>query len=396
MVKKRIKSRFILTMDTLAKSDDPNDKALVKLVDESSKRTRNALTEGAADSEKFKQYLDLQSSIADSADSYLKKSRTSFQNFKSLLKNPSTTNAERLLSKLVPFNLYKPKMTPEKIANIVLDLYNNQTEHKGAVEMSHEMLKNRRELIYTIAKEAAQSIKTHSLGYMSVEAHKNKIDSLYETLKEFSERKKDPTDSELDILREKLAICTDAGLYDGNKIIERIDAKDNIKPDLYVISNDVEKARGDIGDLLRQEGLEVKGGMNLIQGLSLQKEQFESTVEAMAVQLGELEIDLRYTKELAQNTFYLAKGQGVSNAALDSFEAYRDVMNKVQTFNSLGARVMLDKVGHLMTTPFFDQEQLEQAKQEIRDAAGLYKEKEKEFHEKAKELVKAVGIKEKT
>ena len=108
--------------------------------------------------------------------------------------------------------------------------------------------------------------------------------------------------------------------------------------------------------------------------------------------ISELTTDLKYTKISAQNTFMLARAQYVSNNALEGFLAYKDVMNQAQLFNSLGARVMLDRVGFLLTTPFFDPKILEEARGELNTAVDLFNQNDQKFQNAITEFIQKTGI----
>lgn len=384
-----IKSRFIKTMEALSKSGDLGDKELLDIVNTGTQRTKTALVEGAKENQKFRQFLTLQDTITTNAETFLAESTTSFQKFKALIDNPSGTGGQRFL-KSVTFGIYNPnvKLTPDKVANTVIDLYNNQKSHLGAVQTSYDLLQNRRILVYGIARDAAQSIKEHTLEYKLAERQIQRINSLYTTLDNMVLGK----EGLIGELKSHLDTCTEANLFDGSEIIERIDAGDDISADLYLIKEDVDFTRANVDDTYRAEGLEIKGGSTLLLGLDLQKRQFDETIKGLGVQVQELDIDLRYTKELAKNTFYLSKAQGVSQNALDSFMVYKKTMNDVQMFNSLGARVMLDRVGFLMTTPFFDPEVLAQAKNELQQGVAIFAEKEKQFHGNVQGLIQKLDM----
>lgn len=363
------------------------DESLAKVVDESATMTRYELLKNSRENEQFKKFLELQSSIAKNAESYLSDSRTAMEKFKAFIHNPTGTGLQRLVS-MVTLGWYKAEVTPQTVGNLVLDLYNAQTEHKSAVSTSLSLLKNRRELIYTSAAEAAKDITTNAQGYMGYKVLLDRVKGLKQVLDDYVKSGEVDTDA----LKKNLSICTDSGLYDGRDLLGRLTVGEDVKPDLYLVKNDIDRLLIDTDEKARDTGLIVKSATSILQGLDLQKDQYQATINGMAVQLSELTTDLKYTKISAQNTLMLAKAQYISNNALEGFLAYKDVMNQAQLFNSLGARVMLDRVGFLLTTPFFDPKVLDEARGELNMAVDLFNKNDQKFQSAITEFITKAGI----
>jgi len=379
-------STFKDNMMLIAKAKTLDD-SLAKVVDESSAMTRTELLKNSKENEQFKRFLELQNAIAKNAESYLSDSRTAMEKFKAFVHNPTGTGLQRLVS-MVTFGLYKADVTPQTVGNLVLDLYNAQTEHKNAVGTSLNLLKNRRELIYTSAADAAKEITNNAKGYMGYKVLLDRVSGLKQVLDGYVKS----GNVDLDLLKKNLSLCTESGLYDGRDLMSRIADGQDVKSDLYLVKNDIDRLMIDTEEKTRDTGLVVKSATSILQGLDLQKDQYQATINGMAVQLSELTTDLKYTKISAQNTFMLARAQYVSNNALEGFLAYKDVMNQAQLFNSLGARVMLDRVGFLLTTPFFDPKILEEARGELNTAVDLFNQNDQKFQNAITEFIQKTGI----
>ncbi|MAF34862.1 hypothetical protein CMO91_03375 [Candidatus Woesearchaeota archaeon] len=364
-----------------------DDKQLLARINANSQSTQQQVAVAAQENEQFQAYLGLQQTIAGRAEEYLQGTQTTFQAFKSLLRDPSTTGWERLRSKLT-FGRWKSTLTPQKVGGIVLDLYSNMVQHKSAVEQSHDLIQNRRTIITDAARHAAENIREHGGIYAIANAHFERVAPVFASIDGMA-KEEQPYDVE--VLRSGLVVLKDSGLYNGRELIDGIDAGEDVQRDLYLIREDLDEVRRELDAQRTEAGLETKGSKTMLEGLDLQKDQYAETVKGLQVQAVQLDVDLRYTQVLAQNTFYLATAQGVSHAALTGFETYRAVMNDAQLFNSMGARLMLDRIGHLLVTPFFDEEKLSDAREELDTAKELFSQKEEEFHIHVGGLVETIN-----
>ena len=227
-------SSFKQTMLQVA-DDQASDHHLQVIVDNNTRRTQQLLQAGAQDNAKFEQYIQLQQQMHDNANGYLKDSQTAYQQFMSLVKHPSGTGARRL-ARTLTFGLYKPKVTPVEVAGALMDLYHAQVEHQGAVQTNHDLLQHRREMMYDIAKDAAVQIRDHTVLYEQAQKQLAHLEQLKNTLDGFTQTQHiDPQ-----VLDDQLAICTDAGLFDGTELIARLREGDDVTPDLYVVKQDVD------------------------------------------------------------------------------------------------------------------------------------------------------------
>lgn len=353
------------------KSEDQN---LNELLRKSEAQTHEELAEASQRSSYVKEYMQVNKELASKINTFLDKSQTYSEKFKTMMKQPSKSTFGRLFRATFKS---KTAFTPEKVSEVILDMYTNMILQKDAVGKQLSIVESRREDLFTHSSEAVNDLEKADTEFSEA---KKKHDSLQANL-----------DTALAIL-DKDGILDELDITPLTDFFSELDIPESTTPKrislakLNILVDKLEKLTTESDETKKKHEIELRAANSAIKGYRVQKLQFNEYVRSVKVLLYGLETHLKYSKTHVENIAILAQAQETSIKAIQAFSEYQEAINDTMVLNSIGVQVMARQTAEVLNKDMFDEESLKEATERAKEGKEYWDNFGQQYTKKAEEL----------
>lgn len=353
------------------KSEDQN---LNELLRKSEAQTQQELAEASQRSSYVKEYMDVNRELASKINTFLDKSQSYSEKFKSMMQQPSKSTFGRLLRATIRS---KTAFTPDKVSEVIMDMYTNMILQKDAVGKQLSIVENRREDLFTQSANAVQDLETADINFSNSK-------ETYKKLKKFLETAAAILDND--------GMVGDISIEPLKDFFAELDVKEDTAPNkislakINILVDKLEKLVTEAEETKKKYEIELNATNSAIKGYRVQKLQFNEYVRSVKVLLYGLETHLKYSKTHVENIAILAQAQESSMKAVEAFVEYQNAINDTMVLNSIGVQVMARQTADVLNKDMFDEESLKEATERVKEGKEYWDNFGNEYSKKADEL----------
>ena len=353
------------------KSEDQN---LNELLRKSEAQTHEELAEASQRSSYVKEYMQVNKELASKINTFLDKSQNYSEKFKAMMQQPSKSTFGRLFRATFKS---KTAFTPEKVSEVIMDMYTNMILQKDAVAKQLSIVESRREDLFSHSSEAVNDLEKADTEFNEA---KKKNDSLQSNL-----------DTAMAIL-DKDGILDELDITPLTDFFSELNIPDGTTPErislakVNILVDKLEKLTTESDETKKKHEIELRAANSAIKGYRVQKLQFNEYVRSVKVLLYGLETHLKYSKTHVENIAILAQAQETSIKAIQAFSEYQEAINDTMVLNSIGVQVMARQTAEVLNQDMFDEESLKEATERAKEGKEYWDKFGQEYTKKAEEL----------
>lgn len=352
------------------KSEDQN---LNDLLRKSEAQTHEELAEASQRSSFVKEYMQVNQELAGRINTFLDKSQSYSEKFKTMMKQPSKSTFGRLFRATFKS---KTAFTPEKVSEVIMDMYTNMILQKDAVAKQLSIIESRREDLFSQSTEAVNDLEKADVNFNET---KGKFDTLDKSLKTAT-AVLDNDGAVVDIVLESLEE------YFGELNIEGTAPKKISLSKINILVDKLEKLVTEADETKKKFEIELNAANSAIKGYRVQKLQFNEYVRSVKVLLYGLETHLKYSKTHVENIAILSQAQETTIKAIQAFSEYQDAINDTMVLNSIGVQVMARQTAEVLNRDMFDEESLKEATDRAKEGKEYWDNFGQKYTQKAEDL----------
>lgn len=353
------------------KSEDQN---LNDLLRKSEAQTHEELAEATQRSSFVKEYMQVNQELAGKINTFLDKSQNYSEKFKAMMQQPSKSTFGRLFRATFKS---KTAFTPDKVSEVIMDMYTNMILQKDAVAKQLSIVESRREDLFLQSSEAVNDLDKADANFNET---KDQYEVLAKNLKTATVvLENDGTVADIDI--ESLAE------YFGELEVAKgaIPTKISLAK-INILVDKLEKLVTEAEETKKKFEIELNAANSAIKGYRVQKLQFNEYVRSVKVLLYGLETHLKYSKTHVENIAILAQAQETSIKAIQAFSEYQEAINDTMVLNSIGVQVMARQTAEVLNKDMFDEESLKEATERAKEGKEYWDKFGQQYTQKAEEL----------
>ncbi len=350
------------------------DTSLNDLLRQSEGQTQTELADVAQRSAYVKEYMEVNQELASKINTFLDKSQSHSEKFKALMQSPSKSTFGRMFRAI---SGSKTAFSPQKVSEVIMDMYTNMILQKDAVSKQLSIVENRREDLFSQSSNAVNDLEKADENFSKSSSEMGILKDAMNAVNALLENDGTVGDTKLEALKD---------------YFQELDIKDGETPErvslakINILVDKLEKIVTESEETKKKYEIELNAANSAIKGYRVQKLQFNEYVRSVKVLLYGLETHLKYSKTHVENIAILAQAQETSIKAIEAFAEYQTAINDTMVLNSIGVQVMARQTAEVLNKDMFDEESLKEATDRAKEGKEYWDNFGQQYTSKAEEL----------